>query len=196
MKVILRKKPRYGVGLCWLAAGVAVVLALIFWRDPVRDLWVDDTKYAEEIREAAARHGLPPELVRAVIFRESRFDPAARGKAGEVGLMQVLPSGAAAEWARVRKCPAPSVRELYDVRTNLEVGCFYLAKGMRRWQAYQGRTALALCQYNAGESRAVKWRPENPQDADILPRISIRSTREYVRAVLKRYWRYCEEQKK
>ena len=195
MKVILRKKPRYGVWVGILAVAAAA-LALIFWRDPVRDLWVDDTKFAEEIREAAARHGLPSELVRALIFRESRFDPAARGRAGEIGLMQVLPSGAAAEWARVRKCPAPSARELYAVRTNLEVGCFYLAKGMRRWRGYKGQTALALCQYNAGESRALKWRPEDPEDAEILSRITIRSTREYVRSVLKRYRRYCKKQEK
>ena len=84
MKVILRKKPRYGVWVGILAVAAAA-LALIFWRDPVRDLWVDDTKFAEEIREAAARHGLPSELVRALIFRESRFDPAARGRAGEIG---------------------------------------------------------------------------------------------------------------
>ena len=148
------------------------------------------------IREAAARHGLPSERVRALIFRESRFDPAARGRAGEIGLMQVLPSGAAAEWARVRKGPAPSARELYAVRTNLEVGCFYLSTGMRRWRGYKGQTALALCQYNAGESRALKWRPEDPEDAEILSRITIRSTREYVRSVLKRYRRYCKKQEK
>ena len=123
-------------------------------------------------------------------------DVKGRGKKGEIGLMQVLPSGAAAEWARVNKRPAPSVRELYAVRTNLEVGCFYLAEGMRRWRGYKGQTALALCQYNAGESRALKWRPEDPGDAEILPRITIRSTQEYVRSVLKRYRRYCEKREK
>ena len=195
MKVIRRSKIRYGVWIGGLLAILALA-ALVVFRDPVRDLWVDDTRYAEEIRDAAARHGLPPELVRALIFRESRFDPNARGKAGEVGLMQVLPSGAAAEWARVNRRRTPTVRELTDVRINLEIGCFYLARGMRRWRAYKGRTALALCQYNAGERRAAKWCPEDPADAEILPRITIRSTREYVRAILVRYWRYSEKREK
>ena len=196
MKVIRRTKIRPVLWAGGLLATVLIGVLLWILCDPVRDLWVDDTRYAAEIREAAMRHGLPPDLVRALIFRESRFDPNARGKAGEVGLMQILPTGSAAEWARVHRKPAPSARELADVRTNLEIGCFYLARGMRRWRVYKGRTALALCQYNAGESRAAKWCPDDPDDADILPRITIRSTREYVRAVLTRYWRYCERREK
>jgi len=162
----------------------------------VRDMWVDDTRYATEIREAAIRHGLPAPLVRALIFRESRFNPQARGKAGEVGLMQVLPEGAAAEWARIRKRPVPTVHELYDVQLNLEVGCFYLARCMRRWRKYRAQMELALCDYNAGTRRVNQWRPAEPSEPDILPRITIRSTREYVKTIMTRYQRYCMEGKK
>ncbi len=191
MKVVLRKKPRY-----WLWGGIAAIvfvgaLLLCFRRDRVRDFFVDDTLYAEEIREAAAQHGLPPELVRAVIFRESRFNPEARGKAGEIGLMQVLPRGAVAEWARIHKCPAPDRTALENVRVNLEIGCFFLARSMRRWKNYKAQTALALCQYNAGERRAVKWAPADPADPDVVPRITIRSTKKYVAEILARYERYC-----
>lgn len=195
MKVIRRKKFRYGVWLAGLLIVGAGGILFAVLSSPVRGFWVDDTKFAAEIRDAASRHELPPELVRALIFQESRFDPSVRGRAGEIGLMQVLPSGAAAEWARVHKRPVPSARELFDVRTNLEVGCFYLARAMRRWRKYKGRIALALCQYNAGESRAAKWCPADPEDAEILPRIAIRSTREYVRAVMTRYRLYCGEKR-
>lgn len=193
MKVLLRKKPRY-----WLWCVPAVCLLTGVWflcsqRERVRDFFVDDTLFAEEIRETALLHGLPPELVRAVIFRESRFDPDVRGKAGEIGLMQILPTGAAAEWARIHKCPVPDRTALENVRVNLEVGCFFLARSMRRWQKYKAQTALALCQYNAGDRRAAKWAPEDPEDPDILSRITIRSTKKYVEEILARYERYCKE---
>lgn len=195
MRILLRKKCRFGLWGCVAAAVVFLAALLVIpFRDDVRNVFVDDTLFAEEIRETAQRYNLPPELVRAVIFRESRFNPEARGKAGEVGLMQILPRGAVAEWARIHKCPVPDRTALENVRVNLEIGCFFLARSMRRWQGYKGQTALALCQYNAGDRRAAKWAPEDPADGDILSRITIRSTRKYVAVILKRYQRYCKEQ--
>ena len=51
------------------------------------------------IRSAAARNGVDPALVSAVIWRESNYLPNRTGKAGEMGLMQIRePAGR--EWAR------------------------------------------------------------------------------------------------
>ena len=192
MKIILRKKTQHKL---WIGAGVIVLAGVLLFphHDKVRNIFVDDTLFAEEIRETALRYDLPPELVRAVIFQESRFNPEARGKAGEIGLMQVLPRGAVAEWARIHKCPVPDRTALENVRVNLEIGCFFLARCMRRWKGYKGQEALALCQYNAGDRRAVKWAPEKPEDPEILSRITIRSTRKYVAEILARYHRYRKE---
>ena len=106
--------------------------------------------------------------------------------------MQVLPGGAVADWARLTKRPRPSVRELYGVEANLEIGCWYLARALRRWNGYKHGTALALAQYNAGESRAKAWAPEKP-DGEVVPRIRIASTRKYVETILKRYRKYMGE---
>lgn len=39
---------------------------------------------------AAARHyGVDPALIKAVVWRESSFNPKVRGGAGEIGLMQI-----------------------------------------------------------------------------------------------------------
>ncbi len=182
--------PRVAV-LAFIVGAAAVVW--YFDAPPaVSDWFVDDTKYRTEIAAASRRHGLDPDLVRALIFRESRFDPRARGSRGEVGLMQVLPGGAVADWARVNKRPRPSVRELCGVETNLEIGCWYLARALRRWNGYKNGIALALAQYNAGESRAKAWAPEK-RDGEVVPRIRIASTKKYVETILKRYRKYLDE---
>lgn len=168
---------------------LALVLAVFWFREELRDFTVDDTRFANEIQTAARRHGLDPQLVRAVVFQESRFDPFARGRAGEVGLMQVLPSGAAAEWGRVKKRKAPDVNELYDPAVNLDIGCWYLACGMRKYATYEKAAELALSRYNAGESRSEKWKPEQ-KNGDVIGRITIASTKTYVAKIMERYQEY------
>ncbi len=160
----------------------------------LRDLLVDDTRFSGEIAAAAARHGLPPALVRAVVFQESRFDPAARGSKGEVGLMQVLPRGAVADWSRIHKHPVPSAAALCDPELNLEIGCWYLARAVAKWRNYSQRYELALAQYNAGGSRAEQWKPAR-LDGGVIDRITIASTREYVDKIMKRYRKYLDESK-
>ena len=180
----------------WLVPGAVALLVLMglvvwFWeviRDPKR-LFVDDGKYSSEIAAAARKHGLDPALVRAVIYQESGFDPRKRGRAGEIGLMQVLPSGAAAEWARVNKCPRPTEAELFDVETNLDIGCWYLARAMERWRDYDHRIELALAQYNAGGKRARRWAPPD-KHGEVLPRVDIASTKNYITKIMERYYSY------
>ncbi len=175
---------------CFLTA-LAIMLGIFYWQE-IRNAFVDDTQYQQEIARAAGKYRLDPRLVRAVIFRESRFDRYCVGKAGEVGLMQVLPKGAVADWARKMKMPAPSKRELFRPTVNLEIGCFYLAAAMKRWEGYKEQIPLALCQYNAGESRARRWSPKD-KTGDMRKNITIKSTRSYVDSIMKRYNYYCEE---
>ena len=154
----------------------------------------EEIKYRDKIVAAAQRHGLDPELVLALISSESRHNPQARGSRGEIGLMQIRPGrgGAVSEWARATGRRHPTVRELYDVNLNLEIGCWYLARAIRRWRRYNDHVALALVQYNAGASRAKECAPKS-LNGRVLPRIRIASTRSYVETVLKRYWKYLVE---
>ncbi len=170
-------------------AGMAGAALLALLNGSPRDWLVNDTGFATEIHRSAARHGLPPELVRALIFQESRFDPFARGRKGEIGLMQVIPSSAVADWARAHKAPEPAAAELFEPRLNIEIGCWYLGRALRRWSGYRHRIELALAHYNAGESRAKRWKPEK-RDGEVLSRISIPGTRDYVKRIMKRYHAY------
>ena len=94
----------------------------------------------------AARYGMPPVLAHAVMEIESKFNAGARGAAGEVGLMQVMPATARMLGFR------GSADELADPATNIPLGVRYLA------QAYQlagGDLCTTVMKYRAGhrESR-------------------------------------------
>ena len=169
-------------------AFLAAAVGLISDESP-RDWLVNDRLFAKEIEVAAKRHGLDPQLVRSVVFQESRFDPFTRGSKGEYGLMQVLPSGSVTDWARLNRKKVPSGDELTSPELNLEIGCWFLARAMRRYEKYSQKTVLALAMYNAGIRRAEKWRPAT-KDGDVVSRIDIKSTRRYITQVMKRYHRY------
>ncbi|MEG2003771.1 MAG: transglycosylase SLT domain-containing protein, partial [Clostridia bacterium] len=76
--------------LAFTILALATVAIIVFLR-------VNDTKrykldYIDIVTEAATEYNVPPELIFAVIYSESSFDPNAKSKAGAQGLMQLLPS--------------------------------------------------------------------------------------------------------
>src|ERR1700677_4184469 len=60
--------------------------------------WSRFHAYDSLIEQIAQKDKLDPMLLKAVIWRESTFDPNMLGKEGERGLMQVT-VGAAADWS-------------------------------------------------------------------------------------------------
>lgn len=104
---------------------------------------------AAAIAERALAWGLDPWLVYAVIDVESGFDPDLVGAAGEVGLMQLLPSTAGlvarGEFGLV-ELPR---RLLFDPAWNVRLGTAYLGELVR---ASGGDLARALAAYNAGDA--------------------------------------------
>jgi soluble lytic murein transglycosylase len=186
-KQISRAVPAVLAMIAFLAAAVGLISD-----ESPRDWLVNDRLFSDEIRAAALKHKLDPQLVRSVVFQESRFDPFTRGNRGEYGLMQVLPSGSVADWARINRKPVPTAEELTDPVVNLEIGCWYLARAMKRYSEYRNGTVLALAMYNAGIRRSEKWKPP-VKNGDVVSRITIKSTRRYVTQIMKRYRRYQEK---
>lgn len=138
----------------------------------------------EALIEAAAREGLPPALVAAVVRQESAFDPRAVSPAGAVGLMQLMP-GTAAELARDLRPRLVDEDALTDPGLSLELGARYLAAMLDR---FDGSWIGALVAYNAGPHRYERWRdfPEFGADRELaVERIPFGETRRYVKAVLR-----------
>ena len=156
------------------------------WMSPARF-----QQYDRLITAVANEHHLDPMLVKAVVWRESRFDPQKYGTAGERGLMQVT-ENAANEWARETKVDNFRAEELFDPRKNLEAGSWYLHRAMQHWEEQPDPVPFALAEYNAGASRVQRWAGGADAAATIPPRdflanVDIRSTRNYIDTVMARY---------
>src|SRR5512136_85571 len=108
------------------------------------------------ILAAARRYGVEPALVKAVVWRESRFDPLARGKKGEIGLMQIM-KPAAQEWAAAERLIFFQHAQLYDPEKNTRAGAWYLRKLLRRYAEADNPLPYALADYNAGRANVLRW---------------------------------------
>lgn len=148
-------------------------------------------RYQPLIAAAAERHGVDSRLVYAVIARESGFNADSVGSVGEVGLMQIRPNTAAADWAQAHGVPVPVPGVLFNPELNIEIGTWYLARAIQRWRRYEHGLELALCQYNAGETKAREWSPDT-YDGELKP-ISYPTTRQYVAEIMKHYRKLKEE---
>lgn len=167
----------------------AVAVIMIVW---LLACWnLREHRYDNIIRTAASRHRIAPELVKAVVWRESRFNPRARGRAGEIGLMQ-LTDVAAHEWAAAERRSSFDHEEVLDPATNADAGCYYLAKALKRYGNTDHPYVYALADYNAGRGNVLRWMKESAttNSSRFLARMDFPGTRDYVLAILDRSHRY------
>jgi soluble lytic murein transglycosylase len=155
------------------------------WMSPARF-----HQYDGLIRSVALEHHLDPLLVKAVVWRESRFDPKKRGSHGERGLMQVT-ERAANEWARENKVAGFRLDQLFEPKINLEAGTWYLHRAIEHWDHQADPIAFALAEYNAGASRAQRWSGGNGvsevSERQFLQNIDFPATRKYIESIVDRY---------
>ncbi len=118
----------------------------------------------QQVDAAAKAEGLDPDLIRAMIQCESRFDPKALSPHGSIGLMQVMPQTAARF----------GVADAWKIDQNLLAGTKYMRFLLDR---YNGDTVRAVMAYNAGETAVDKGGSMAPAE----------ETRLYSKAVLDLY---------
>jgi soluble lytic murein transglycosylase len=143
------------------------------------------------ILAAAARYGVDAALVKAVVWKESWFNPNARGRSGEIGLMQIR-EDAAREWAKAESVRLFTHFQMLDPVKNTLAGTWYLRKLLRRYVNTDNPLPYALAEYNAGRGNVIKWTKGEAatNSALFVEQIGFPGTRAYVREVSARYRHY------
>jgi soluble lytic murein transglycosylase len=149
--------------------------------------------YEALVNASAARYGIDPNLLLAVMRVESVYDAEIVSYAGAIGLLQIMP--------RTGRLIAHQLGlhdfhtdDLLDPRTNIELAAWYLSSLISR---FEGRVPLAIAAYNGGPHNVRRWMeeygPDMPLDA-FLERIPFDQTYRYVRRVLSHYVVYRAQQ--
>ena len=137
--------------------------------------------YREVFFEYAKTYDLDPAWILGLVRQESRFITDARSAAGAAGLMQVMPRTArfVAHKIGLRNYQRKGVT---DLETNVTLGAGY----MRLVLDQLGSPVLASAAYNAGPSRARRWRDiSRPIEGAIYTEtIPFPETRDYVKKVM------------
>ncbi len=132
---------------------------------PAGSYFVSSEQVNAAIEEAAARHDVDPNLVRAVIKVESNFNARAVSPKGAMGLMQLMP-----QTARELNVSNP-----FDPHQNVDAGVRHLKHLLNN---YGGDIRLTLAAYNAGQG-AVERQGGVPR---------FRETQDYVKRITNLYW--------
>ena len=125
---------------------------------------VSSAEMEAAINDAAARHGVDPNLVKAIIKVESNFNARAVSNKGAMGLMQLMP-GTARQF---------NVTNPFDVHQNVDAGVRHFSQLL---QDFNGDVKLSLAAYNAGERAVTNHKGIPPY----------RETQNYVRQITNLY---------
>lgn len=126
--------------------------------------WTIPSDIHNFIDEIAARQGIDPKLVRAIIQVESNWNPLAMSSKGAMGLMQLIPTTATRFGAM----------NIFDPKQNIAAGTRYLRFLL---DLFRGDLHLSLAAYNAGENAVLQ--------SGGIP--AYRETRDYVEKVTSAY---------
>ena len=155
-------------------------------------LWQGRLQHSQDgpIGVAAQRYGVEPALIKAIVWRESRFNPQARGRVGEIGLMQ-LGEEAAQEWADAEHINGFAHEQCFDPVTNALAGTWYLKKLLQRYRQTDNPVPYALADYNAGRGNVLKWISGEAatNSTRFIEQIAFPSTKNYIQSVMRRYAR-------
>lgn len=138
--------------------------------------------FESAVDQAGATHGVPAEMVWAVMRTESHYRPWVRSPVGARGLMQLMPA-TAREIGRVATGARRHARNYQSAESNIWLGSWYLSDLLER---YGGQIVPAVGAYNGGPAAMDRWLEAFDGMAldEFVERIPYRETRRYVRRVV------------
>jgi soluble lytic murein transglycosylase-like protein len=136
------------------------------YRNLARGIAITSAEVDAAIEQAAARHRVDPNLVRAMVKVESNFNPQAVSRKGAMGLMQLMP-------ATARQL---NVSNPFDPQENVDAGVRYMKNLLNN---FGGDVRLSLAAYNAGTGAVTR--------SGGVPHIN--ETQNYVKQITDLYWR-------
>lgn len=143
--------------------------------------------YWDAITREARAQSLDPYRVAAFIRQETVFEPRAVSRANAYGLMQLIMDTAQRIARRIGVTPPASVEELFEPQLNIKLGTAYLRQQLDTY----GRVEYAAAAYNAGPTRAARWKLELPAEIDEWAEaVPFRETRQYVQGIIRNTLQY------
>ncbi len=141
---------------------------------------VIEVRYKDIIDDAAKDYGLDKNMLYALIFTESKFNPSAKSDKGAMGLMQITPDTAL--WCAEKLGDPNLASEITVPEINIKVGTFYLDYLIKR---YNGNETLALAAYNAGAGNVDKWLTDEKfsPDGKTLTETPFPETTDYIKKI-------------
>ena len=131
--------------------------------------------YKDFILEYSKAYGVDAALVFAISKTESGFDEKAVSSSGARGVMQLMPS--TAKWVASELGEKYDDDNLFDAKTNIRYGCFYLRYLFDKFDDVW----VVVAAYNAGEGVVRNWINEDGLLNEDL--ISYPETKKYVSKV-------------
>ncbi|MGA2000155.1 MAG: lytic transglycosylase domain-containing protein [Terriglobales bacterium] len=147
------------------ASGASTEVANPNYAALARGYRVSAAEIDSAIEQAATKHGVDANLVRALVKVESNYNPNAVSNKGAMGLMQLMP----------RTASGLSVSNPFDPQQNVDAGVRHLKQLLNN---FGGDVRLSLAAYNAGEG-AVKRNGGVPHYTE---------TQNYVKRITDLYW--------
>lgn len=96
------------------------------------------------------KHDIDFHFALGIMRTESRFNPNAKSYCGAIGLMQIMPKTA----NKIAKLYEIEFDNLFDLRTNIQIGMAYLSRLKKDLGSYE----LTAAGYNGGKGGALKYR--------------------------------------
>lgn len=181
-----RRKKRSRLPECIIIMLAFALLVFTGWKawnsDTVQMRFVYMWDYQQDIITYSQKNKVDPFLVAAIIKNESNFNHKAVSKVGAVGLMQIMPE--TGRWiAEQMGLDSYKDTDLYQTRTNIRMGCWYLSELDHE---FKHNLALVMIAYNAGRGQTHAWMQQYGWDDNFndLKAIPFPDTREYVSKVL------------